>query len=190
MNMSEETRPQNDSYIRVCPYLKLVCDDSIKFGYPDEANYCYRPQKPQAVALSYQEQVCVHGPYRECPVHAPEWEGVLPEDISRAEVEIRGKFNFGFVGSIALFLVFFIVGAFRTPVVQSALWTHTPTLVVSAMPVAILASPTAMFTPTSTAVPALATPAPALMETIAPATLTGSDPWSPHPSNTPAPPEG
>jgi hypothetical protein len=54
-----------------CPFLKTVWDKSIRYGYPNEENYCNKPKKAHPVSLTYQKQVCLTNQFSGCPIYTP-----------------------------------------------------------------------------------------------------------------------
>jgi hypothetical protein len=56
--------------ISICPCLKAAWDTSIRYGYPDEQNYCFKPKKARPVSLIHQEQVCITAQFYECPIYS------------------------------------------------------------------------------------------------------------------------
>jgi|WetSurMetagenome_2_1015567.scaffolds.fasta_scaffold304498_2 hypothetical protein len=75
----------------VCSYLKWIADPTIRYGFPHPANYCHKPNKPRQVSLTYQDQVCINGSYKECPVYKQVWIGRLPEEIAPVKKKFNGR---------------------------------------------------------------------------------------------------
>jgi hypothetical protein len=77
--------------IFVCPYLGLAWDETIRYGYPNSLNYCYKPAKAASVSLKHQEFICLRGKYQECPVFSEDLSVYLPDGIRGEEANARRR---------------------------------------------------------------------------------------------------
>jgi hypothetical protein len=165
------THKSDDPKNLVCPYLGVVNDPQTRYSFPETLNCCHRVSHPQRVALDHQGEVCLSGSYSTCPVYAAaEWKGPLPKELkgiqhkaSQTNTMVSMAVGGLVVVVIAAVLFFSHPGAgsqsgdatpasaFVNDLTRSAtpagLSSATPTEELTPTEPAIIASPTAWFTP-------------------------------------------
>jgi hypothetical protein len=75
----------------LCPFLGLLDDPETSQGFPSIWNCCHHSQPIAPPALEYQEEFCLCGKHRECPVFLSQQAMPLPEDIRSPIVPVDGK---------------------------------------------------------------------------------------------------
>jgi len=103
----------------VCPFLNWRGDPTIRYNFPHENNYCFRPHKPQPPQLVHQEEFCLSQNHRNCPIYANDRLRRLPKEIRRTTDHKNGKRTWFVVLLLILILgivlfIYYIFGKWRT----------------------------------------------------------------------------
>ena len=93
-----------------CPYLRLAWDDTIRYGYPDAANCCYKPKKAETISLTYQENVCLSGKSRECSIFILYKKGNFPHPLKKIISEDRVETRDGADALKILMQILYVTG--------------------------------------------------------------------------------
>jgi hypothetical protein len=172
-----------------CQYLGASSDSTVCFGFASPDNYCFQSDPPEAIRISYQENVCLSGGCTGCPVYRSHRKGPLPDEI-RADSQRSGrglsKLLMLVIGAGALlfgmwYAASFFLGADRPTLAeaQSAPPAGIPTLASqsassNSQPTQILAVIPPSPTPTITAVP---TQVPTVLPTFVPTLCSPPEDW-------------
>jgi hypothetical protein len=122
-----------------CPHLGLKDDPDSSVAFPSYSNCCHHSQPVHAVRFDHQEEFCLTGKYRECPVFLRREKAPLPQHLhahGNDKEKVSSK-NFSRIALVMLGIlaVILLLGwgyiKWNQPVAQAS-----PTLLPTAFPLA------------------------------------------------------
>ncbi len=92
--------------VEPCPYLGLLGDPDVRYGFPSPVNVCFRSRVVASPAIAHQDAYCLSGVHDYCPVFLEEVDQAPSSDA----VRVPGIFGLrlsalGFVVLLLLVLV-------------------------------------------------------------------------------------